>query len=162
NALATGELFDMPAGTVGAAFGAEYRRFGMDDQPSDLEAGGKLWGQSSAVDTVGKDHVKEIFTEFEVPLLKGKPGFEALTFNMSARMFDYASVGDSDYVWKTGLSWQINPTVRLRATKGTSYRAPGLYELYLGNLSGFQSQLAIDPCIDWGQSQNDFIRANCA
>ena len=162
NAVATGELFDLPAGAVGAAFGAEYRRFAMDDQPSDLEAGGKLWGQSSAVDTVGSDNVKEIFTEIEVPLLKGKPGFEALTWNVSARMFDYDSVGDSDYVWKTGLSWQINPTVRLRATKGTSYRAPGLYELYLGNLSGFQGQLAIDPCINWGESQNDFIRANCA
>lgn len=162
NALATGELFDMPAGPVGAAFGAEYRHFAMNDQPSDLESTGKLWGQSSAVDTVGSDNVKEIFTEIEVPLLKGKPAFEALTFNMSARMFDYASVGDSDYVWKTGLSWQINPTLRLRATKGTSYRAPGLYELYLGNLTGFQGQLAIDPCINWGESQNDFIRANCA
>lgn len=162
NALATGELFDMPAGPVGAAFGVEYRRFSMNDQPSALESTGKLWGQSSAVATVGKDNVKEIFTEIEVPLLKGKPFVEALTFNMSARAFDYNSVGDSDFVWKTGLSWQINPTVRLRATQGTSYRAPGLYELYLGNLSGFQSQLAIDPCILWGESQNDFVRANCA
>jgi len=50
----------------------------------------------------------------------------------------------------------------LRATKGTSYRAPGLYELYLGNQSGFSGQAAVDPCIRWGQSTNSALQANCA
>lgn len=162
NAVATGEMFDLPAGPVGAAFGVEYRTFSINDQPSKLETSGDIWGQSTAQVTKGRDHVKEIFTEIEVPLLKGKPMFEALTFNMSARAFDYASVAKSDYVWKTGLSWQINPSLRLRGTKGTSYRAPALYELYLGNLSGFLGQTVIDPCINWGESTNDFIRKNCA
>ena len=162
NAVATGEAFNMPAGPVGVAIGAEYRNFGLNDQPSQQERSGDLWGQSSAVVTKGRDHVKELFTEVEVPLLKGLPAFESLNLNMSARAFDYASVGDSDYVWKLGLGWQIIPAVRLRATKGTSYRAPGLYELYLGNLSSFVSQASIDPCINWGQSTNDYIRANCA
>ena len=162
NAVATGEMFDLPAGPVGAAFGVEYRNFSIDDQPSQEERSGDLWGQSTAAVTKGSDHVKEVFTEIEVPLLKGKPMFESLNLNLSARAFDYASVGDSDYVWKAGLSWQIIPAVRLRATKGTSYRAPGLYELYLGNLSSFVSQTSIDPCIQWGQSTNDNIRANCA
>lgn len=162
NAVATGELFNMPAGAVGAAFGFEYRDFSIDDQPSQQERTGDLWGQSSAVQTKGSDNVKEIFTEIEVPLLKGKPMFESLSLNLSARAFDYESVGDSDFVWKAGLSWQIVPSVRLRATKGTSYRAPGLYELYLGNLTSFIAQASIDPCINWGQSTNDNIRANCA
>src|SRR5690606_28852820 len=35
-------------------------------------------------------------------------------------------------------------------------------ELYLGNQTGFLSQLSIDPCILWNESNNDFIRANCA
>ncbi len=162
NAVATGELFDLPAGSVGAAFGVEYRTFSMDDQPSQQERTGDLWGQSSAVVTKGDDNVKEIFTEIEVPLIKGKPGFEALTMNVSARAFDYESVGDSDHVWKMGLGWQINSAFKLRATKGTSFRAPGLYELYLGSLSGFSAQTAIDPCIRWGESTNDNVRANCA
>ena len=162
NATVTGELFDLPAGPIGAAFGAEYRRFSIDDQPSQDERSGNLWGQSTAQVTKGTDTVKEVFTEIEIPLLKGKPAFESLSFNVSARAFDYDSVNDADYVWKTGLSWQIIPAVRLRATKGTSYRAPGLYELYLGNLSSFASQLSIDPCIDWGNKTNDNLRANCA
>lgn len=162
NGVVTGELFNMPAGAVGAAIGVEYRDFSLHDQPSEMELTGDLWGQTSAQVTKGEDKVKEIFTEIEVPLLKGVPGFEALTFNMSGRWFDYDSVDDSDSVWKAGLNWQIVPSLRVRATRGTSYRAPGLYELYLGNLSGFLGQTAIDPCIRWGESGNDFIRANCA
>lgn len=162
NLVFTGELFDLPAGPVGLALGGEFRQFAINDQPSTAERNGDLWGQSSAVATKGDDNVKEVFMEAEVPLLKGKPMFESLSLNLSARAFDYASVHDDDFVWKAGLSWQINPTVRLRATKGTSFRAPGLYELYLGNLSGFLAQTSIDPCLKWGESNNDFLKANCA
>lgn len=162
NGVLSGELFNLPAGAVGAALGMEYRKFSIDDQPSELSRNGDLWGQTSAQVTKGDDSVKEVFAEVEIPLLKGIPAVESLTANLSARYFDYDSVADSDTVWKAGLSWQVIPSLRLRATKGTSFRAPGLYELFLGNQTGFQSQLAIDPCIDWQNANNDFIRANCA
>src|SRR5690606_14645780 len=113
---------------------------------SALSKNGDLWGASSAQTTKGDDNVTELFMEFEAPLLKGLPGIESLTVNASARWFDYDSVDDSDYVWKTGLGWQMTPSFRVRATRGTSYRAPGLYELYLGNQTAFLSQLSIDPC----------------
>lgn len=160
--ILSGELFTLPAGAVGAAIGAEYREFSIDDQPSDLSRNGDLWGSSSAQVTKGDDSVTELFGEIEVPLLAGITGFEALTMNASARVFDYDSVDGSDSVWKLGLGWQVTPAVKLRATTGTSYRAPGLYELYLGNQSAFLGQLNIDPCIRWGESLNDFVRANCA
>ncbi len=160
--LVTGDLFTLPAGTAGAALGVEHRRFSIDDQPSDYERNGELWGQSSAVATTGDDKVTEVFGEVELPLLKGLPAVESLTLNVSARAFKYDSVGESDHVWKAGLGWQVTPSLLLRSTKGTSYRAPGLYELYLGNLSGFVSQASIDPCIRWGESSNERIRTNCA
>jgi hypothetical protein len=37
-----------------------------------------------------------------------------------------------------------------------------LYELFLGDQTSFVGQSAIDPCIDWGESSNENIRANCA
>ena len=163
NFTATGELFDLPAGAVGAAIGVEYRDFSIDDTPSEMSQNGWLWGSSSAQVTRGDDQVKEIFGEIEVPLLRGLPGVESLTFNGSIRAFDYDSVDESaDPVWKVGLGWQIVPSLRLRATRGTSYRAPGLYELYLGDQSGFLGQTAIDPCINWGRSEHPYLRANCA
>ena len=162
SAVFTGSLFTLPAGSVGAAIGTEYRRYSIDDQPSQLSRDGDLWGQSSAQVTKGDDNVKEIYAELEVPILKGVTGFESLTFNMSARAFDYDSLEDTDNIWKIGLNWQIIPSLRVRATRGTSFRAPGLYELYLGNQSAFVGQLAIDPCIRWSESTNDNVRANCA
>lgn len=162
NALVTGNLFTLPAGDVASAFGAEFRHYAINDQPPEIARNGELWGSSSAQVTRGTDNVREIFSEVDVPLLKGKPGFESLSVDLSGRAFKYQTVPGTDRVWKAGLNWQIVPTVRARGTLGTSYRAPGLYELYLGNQTGFYGQTAIDPCILWGDSNNDFIRANCA
>ena len=159
--IATGNLFDLPAGPVGAAVGAEYRWFSIDDQPSEFSRGGDLWGESSALVTKGSDDVTELFAEIEVPLIAGAPFAESITFNGSARVFDYKSAG-SDSVWKAGLNWQVTPSVRIRGSKGTSYRAPALYELFLGDQTAFVGQLSIDPCIEWGESTNEFIRDNCA
>lgn len=162
NAVLTGNLFTLPAGDVASAFGMEYRHYSINDQPDELSKSGGLWGQSSANTTKGTDNVKEIFGEIDIPLLKGIPVIESLSANVSGRMFKYGSVERRDSVWKAGLNWQITPTFRVRSTMGTSYRAPGLYELYLGDQTGFQDQASIDPCYQWGESTNDRIRANCA
>ena len=159
-AVVTGDLFSLPAGDVGIALGTEMREFSIDDQPSDYAVAGDLFNVSSGLPTVGDDDVVEFFAEVEVPILKGIPGFEALTLSGSARTFNYASYGVDD-VWKAGVDWQIVPTLRIRGTKGTSYRAPALYELFLGETSGFQNG-SIDPCIRWEDSTNENLRTNCA
>lgn len=161
NAVMTGELIDLPAGPLGAAFGVEYREFSIDDQPDAAAQAGDLWGESSALVTQGEDSVTEIFAEVEIPLLNGMTFVEDLSINLSGRAFDYESAGSGD-VWKAGFNWQVTPTFRVRGTKGTSYRAPALFELFLGNQTAFGSQLSIDPCIDWGNSTNENTRANCA
>ena len=161
-AVVNGDLFSLPAGYVSAAFGAEYRHYKIDDEPSEASRNGWLWGSSSAQVTKGADHVSEVFGEVGIPLLSDVTGFKSLTADISARRFKYASVGSAANVWKYGLNWQINDSWRLRGTIGTSYRAPALYELYLGNQTGFLGQISIDPCIQWADSTNDFIRKNCA
>ena len=159
--IMTGELFELPAGPIGAAVGAEYREFSIDDTPSELSRSGDIWGSSSALATRGDDSVMELFGELEIPVLANQPFVESLTVNLSGRTFEYDSAG-SDQVWKAGLNWQITPTFRIRATQGTSYRAPALFELYLGDQTAFLDQAAIDPCIDWGNSNNVNVRTNCA
>lgn len=158
--ILAGDLFELPAGTVGSAFGIEYRNFSIDDQPSEASVNGDLWGESSALVTKGTNKVWEVFAEAEIPLLAGKKGIEELTVNLSARAFDY-DIGGSDWVWKAGLKWAITPEIMLRGTAGTSYRAPALFELFLGDQTAFVGQLGIDPCIDWGESTNENIRRNC-
>lgn len=162
NAVVSGDLFELPAGAVGVAAGLEYRYYSIDDQPGELSKAQDLWGSSSANVTKGDDRVKEAFVEFDVPLLKGLPAIESLSLNASGRAFQYDSVDGTDEVWKVGLNWQVIPSLRLRGSIGTSYRAPGLYELYLGNQTGFLGQTGIDPCIRWGESSNTNYQRNCA
>jgi iron complex outermembrane receptor protein len=159
--IITGDLMELPAGTVGTAFGLEYRTFSIDDVPSEASQNSDLWGSSSAITTKGTNDVIEAFVEADIPLMTGRAGAESIVLNLSARGFDYKD-GGSDMVWKAGLNWQITPVLRARGTVGTSYRAPALFEQYLGNQTSFLPQLSVDPCIEWGESTNTNLRNNCA
>jgi len=157
----TGNLFQLPAGRVSAAVGVSHRRDRIDDQPSFNERSGNIWGASSAGRTRGGDRVSEVFAEFKAPILGGIRFAEALDLTLSGRYTDYQSYGSSE-TYKVGLSWTIAPWLRLRASDGTSFRAPALYELYLANQTGFLSQSSVDPCILYEDDSNAVIRANCA
>ena len=156
-----GELFDLPAGPLGLGIGAEYREFSIDDKPGVYSQLGDSWGYTTAGPTKGTNSVTEVFAEVSVPLIKGAPLAEDVEFSGSVRAFDY-DYGGADSIYKVGLNWQITPTVRARSSYGTSYRAPALFELFLKNQTGFQSQTAIDPCINWADSSNPNLQANCA
>ena len=162
-AITSGELFELPAGAIGLGLGLEYREFSIDDQPGALTQAGDVWGRSTAGPTVGTNSVTEVFAEVEVPIFKGQPFAEDVTFNGSARAFDY-DLGGSDSIYKLGLNWQVNPTVRARAAFGTSYRAPALFELFLEEQTSFTGQL-IDPCINYADPAENVpinTQNNCA
>ncbi len=160
-AVASGEAFELPAGPLGVGIGVEYREFSIDDQPGELTQSGDIWGSSTAGPTVGENSVTEAFVEISAPLIKGAFLAEDVELSASARAFEY-DLGGSDSIYKVGLNWQMSPTFRMRSSYGTSYRAPALFELFLEDQTSFASQTSIDPCIDWGQSNNANIQANCA
>jgi iron complex outermembrane receptor protein len=157
----TGDLFQLPAGGVSTAVGVSYRKDRIDDQPGINERSGNFWGSSSAGRTRGGDTVSEVFAEFNVPVISGVRFVEALDLTLSGRYTDYESYGSSE-TYKIGLNWAIAPWLKIRASDGTSFRAPALYELYLANQTGFLPQNSVDPCIRYEDSTNQFIRANCA
>ncbi|WP_407352180.1 TonB-dependent receptor domain-containing protein [Luteimonas sp. R10] len=156
-----GPLFDLPHGTVSGAFGVEYRRAEIDDTPSIHSINSNLYNLTSSAPTRGKDSVWEAYGEVELPLLSGIRGAEELTLNASARYTDYQSYG-SDTTWKIGGLWTPVNWVSLRASYGTSYRAPALFEQFLGGTSGFLAS-SNDPCNDYGQRDPNSPRyINCA
>jgi iron complex outermembrane recepter protein len=161
NGSVSGSLFELPAGALGVAVGFEVRNTEITDTPGEFTRSGDVWGQSTAGITKGDNSVKEAFIEFDVPLLKGVPFAEELTLSASGRKFDYDIGGEGD-IYKVGLNWQVNPSVRLRSTKGTSFRAPALFELFLDSQTSFASQFSIDPCVFWEDSNNQNLRTNCA
>ena len=157
----SGSLFAVPGGNVGLAIGAEYRRQKIDDQPPIEQQTGALYGYSTAGITQGKDAVREVFAELEVPLLADRPFFHELTLNGSARYTDYDSYG-SGWTYKVGGLWSPIEALSFRATYGTSYRAPSLSEQYQAPTAGFLSN-TVDPCYQYGnKSPTLTVYKNCA
>lgn len=153
-ALVTGKLFTLPAGPVGAAFGANIRRDEIKDIPGAATRAGNVANFTTAGITAGRTVSKELFGEVEVPLLEGVPMIERLTLSGAARYTHVEAVARggakdsfSDTTWKVGADWTVTDWLRLRGTWGTSFRAPALFELFLNDQTGFLGQQDIDPCI---------------
>lgn len=153
-ALLTGKLLTLPAGPVGAAFGATIRRDEIDDTPGEATLAGNVANFTTSGITAGRTVAKELFGEVEVPLLEGVPMIERLTLSGAARYThvdatrrDGVQDKFSDTTWKIGADWAVTDWLRFRGTWGTSFRAPALFELFLENQTGFAGQQDIDPCI---------------
>lgn len=156
-----GPLFDIPHGTVRGAFGFEHRRQEIDDTPDINSINNNLYGYTASTFTRGKDNVSELYAEVEAPLLSGIVGAEELALNLSARYTNYASYG-SGTTWKIGFLWTPVRWLSLRASNGTSFRAPALFEQHLGATSGFLGA-SNDPCNDWGSRDATSARyQNCS
>jgi iron complex outermembrane receptor protein len=160
NGSMTGDVIELPAGAVSAAVGFELRWDEIDDTPGPMARADNLWGFTTADRTVGEDSVTEVFGEVSIPLIANAPLAESLTLDASGRYTDYDSHGDGT-VYKVGLNWQITPEYRLRGTTGTSFRAPALFEMFLGNQTGFANSFQIDPCRLWDQSSDQRIVDSC-
>ncbi|MEM9965828.1 MAG: TonB-dependent receptor, partial [Asticcacaulis sp.] len=129
---ASGELFNLPAGAVSVAFGAEYREEKIVSQSDAIsQAGGFTQGNPKAMK--GAYHVREAFAELGVPLLRDQRFARSLDLNLAYRATDYSTSGQVDS-WKVGLTWDPVDDLRLRATRSRDVRAPNLNELFAASL----------------------------
>ncbi|WP_425569735.1 TonB-dependent receptor [Sphingomonas daechungensis] len=160
NATFDGPLFRLPGGNAQAVVGFEYRKSSINDVPSSDAQRNNLYNFTSAPITKGSDSVWEAFTELEFPVLRNVPFAEELTFNASGRFTHYDSYG-SDTTYKIGGIWSPVRWLSFRGSYGTSYRAPALYEQFLGSTTGFLSAQSTDPCTSLFNVTNQTIVANC-
>ncbi len=115
-ARADGSLFELPAGTVRMAVGAEYRQ---EDLYTSLINGAPS-APVTVVNTVERD-VRAIYAEVNAPLAEG------LNLSVAGRFEQYAAFGET-FNPKVGLTWSVNDQFKLRATYGESFRAPSPVE----------------------------------
>lgn len=140
---ATGNLFDLPAGPVGAVFGVEYRKDKINSTPSIEASNGLLFGFFADRGAVGSKDIKEVFGEIDIPLQADKPWVEELSLNLSGRITDEEFYGTAaTYSIKAG--WRPIAPLLFKFSYGTSFRAPNLRENFLAGQSGFQT--LFDPC----------------
>jgi outer membrane receptor protein involved in Fe transport len=137
-----GDLFDMPAGSVGFAAGIEHREESGADFPDALIALGITSG-SSRTSTQGEYSVNEAFIETNIPLLNGVVGAELLDLDLAVRYSDYDTFGDTTN-YKVGLRWQPMEGLMVRGTASSAFRAPSTSDLFAG--SSDNSPLVSDPC----------------
>ncbi|MEP6784485.1 MAG: TonB-dependent receptor [Sphingomonadales bacterium] len=128
--FSTNNLFDIWAGPVSIAFGAEYRNESVDGfvdplfQP--IVTGGVTsgtWIYGNYLATKGEYNVKEAYLETVVPIIKG------IDFNGAVRATNYSTSGTVT-TWKAGLTWQPIDDIKLRGTISRDIRAPNLGELF--------------------------------
>jgi len=161
SAYINGPLFSLPAGAVQAVLGTEFRYDKLYDNQGAGSVARDYFGQSTSGITQGDDHVWELYTELEAPIIKGAPLIESLTLNGSGRYTDYKTAGSSG-TFKFGINWQAVSWLRARATYGTSFRGPALFENYLAGQTSFTG--AADPCDHYGRvaAPGDPLYTNCA
>lgn len=142
---ATGNLFELPAGPVGAFLGASYRE---DKIFSDVDINieeNNAWGRSAEGDTLGATDISELYMELDVPVLTDAFLAQDVTVNLSYRVSDDKYFGTED-TWRVTANWDVTDYLRFRGTAGTSFRAPNLKELFIADQTGFTNAF-IDPCI---------------
>lgn len=141
------DLFNIPAGTVAGVLGFVYRKDELLDTPGPITLAGNAWGSSASGITTGEDTTREVFGEIVVPVFAAS-AFGDLDLTLSGRATDVESSGEAT-TYKVGLGWQVSPELLIRYSRGTSFRAPALFELYLNGETSFPSQRSLDPCINW-------------
>lgn len=132
---ASRSLFDLPAGTVGFAAGAQFRRESIDSQTSDAVLSGTEL--RPALDIIhGSRHVTAGYAEFNVPLLT------TLEANVAGRMDHYSDFGNA-FAPKFSLRWQPLDWLLVRGSFSRGFRAPSLPEVTNSTAVSYSS--VIDP-----------------
>jgi outer membrane receptor protein involved in Fe transport len=139
----TGNLFELPAGPVGIAIGAEVRTDKGDIVVDDAQRTGNIYGFNAVQNQSGKVNVKEVYGEVRVPILADMFLVDELSLEAGARFSDYSTVGGL-LNYKFGGQYSPFDWMKFRAIYNKAARAPSIVELFLNGDQGFPTY--IDPC----------------
>jgi len=154
-----GSTMELPGGSIGFAFGAEYRRETSDSDPAQEIQDGLTWVGPIAP-TPGSFDVKEVFAEINLPVLVNAPFANRLSFGAAVRASDYSTVGSTNS-WKVDAVYAPVRSVTFRATYAQAVRAPNIAELFSPESTSFN--FITDPCdINELNNGTNTRGANCA
>ena len=154
----TGAFFNLPGGPLGFALGAEWRRETSKDVPDIVAQQGLTF---TNVTPISKGHfdVKEVFGEFDAPLLRDLPFARLLDLGGAVRFSDYSTVGRTT-TWQLNGKYSPVRDITFRGTYAQAVRAPNIGELFAPNGQDFE--FINDPCaaanVNLGKSSR---QANC-
>jgi iron complex outermembrane receptor protein len=141
DARASRELMTLPAGPLGFAIGAEFRR----DRAKyfvnrALASQASSSGSADAQDQSGQRSIGAVFSELNVPVIKD------LELNFAARYDHYSDVGGS-FNPKVALRYQPVKQVLVRGSFNKGFRAPTLFDLFGPQTTTNSSDTYNDPVL---------------
>jgi iron complex outermembrane receptor protein len=141
SAMITGELFEMGNGSAAGAFGIEYRENSIYSANDLVRSLGLASSEVKDVEraTVGSTSIADIYGEIELPI------HEMFLLNLSGRYTDEENFG-SEATWSAKAQFAPVDWFRIRATAGTTFRAPNLREQFLAGAVGTIDGTS-DPCV---------------
>ena len=139
----TGPVFSLPAGDVEAVFGFEWRETAIETKADDTAARGLLDGFFADSPTVGSVESWDAYGEVSIPIVTGAALAEEISIDLAARFVNNEFYGENS-VYSAKFRYMPTDWLTLRATAGTSFRAPNLRELFLAGQTFFASDP--DPC----------------
>jgi outer membrane receptor protein involved in Fe transport len=135
--VSTRDLFALAHGSVGVAFGGDYRHEQLEQSPSPLGTDGDIIGTQPSAITHAQRKIGGLFLETRVPI------FEQLEGSASVRHERFFTSGRETTVPKFSLRWQpIARQLTLRSSYSKGFREPSLFELYSSPIS------ALSPILD--------------
>jgi outer membrane receptor protein involved in Fe transport len=125
DAVFSGDLWDIGAGTVRGAFGVQYRDENLDvDRNLEATIPGTFVFVGGGIEVDESQDVYALFGELAIPLADN---FEA---QLALRYEDYGSgIGDTVDP-KLAVLWSVNDALSLRASASTTFRAPTLHQRF--------------------------------
>jgi iron complex outermembrane receptor protein len=163
-----GDLFDIPTGgTVGTAFGIQWREDQIDSQHSAVGVLGLNNAENPGQEgeTRGSRTTFDAYAEISAPVIIDAAWADLLQIDAAVRFTDDENFGN-ETVYKIGALWDINEYLSFNTSFNTSFRAPNLREQFLADQAGALSG-SVDPCrvalvdlMDPGPNKDRLI-ANC-
>ena len=133
------ELFQLPAGPLAFAVGAEGRKEEIDDIFAPIVSSGDILGGGGALQSAsGSRNVKAVYTEWTIPIIKN---FDA---TLSARYDRYSDFGGTTNP-KVALRWQPSKMFLTRASYGKGFKAPSLWDIVTPQQTGNTASTHDDP-----------------
>ena len=139
--VSSGEIFKLPGGPVGVAFGVDYRIETLEQNPDAISLLGD--DGSGAENLVNKSRsVLAFFAETKIPVVSPSqhvPGMYDLSVQLAARDEKFLTQNQSKLVPAVAIRYQpIDDSLTFRAGYGQGIRQPSMFELYGGVANGLQ------------------------
>ena len=144
-AIVNGDLFELPAGTVQAAFGASYRNVDFQFLPDSGLQPGLVAGFNEQLPVSGRLDYTDVFAEVSVPILSELPMMQNLSATLGLRNTDNNIFGNAES-WKATFDWTMVDSVRFRGGFQHAIRSPNINELFAPQLNNFPDYEDQDPC----------------